>query len=649
MIVRCAMLPRIVNRSGLFYLRFLLFLSFLSLLSCLLIYLTFPAAVFATTMQQQFDQTGAQYQDYAKQMVESKKLDKQIVPDKYKRDVTTVPETRYWDNYDGKNHKAIDVDKKKVYEEDTQANAVRDANYNNKHKINPNNPAYKKAVGYQENAEQILRDNGQDMQCVEVAGQSTTQTTTQHCRASNHQYLECYKYPQVNIIDVPYTTQVTYTGQLIPKAFPEASKGYIVPPESGTISYFHVVFDNYGNNIYRCKRNYWGMLSGYRTNSFYANCGGGTAGFGSGFHAHNTAIGVQAGQHLEFELQCERGGGGFLGFAFLGCGSVAAAHRQWTIMMNVTRYKKEANVYWVDNCQNIDPDACVNIEETCVEADGVRHIGGVDVDLPCWRYLKKYKCGYHKINSCQSLEDKCNFASQRCVEQLGNFCLTYEKTYHCVEENAGDKELICGNPNSIQFKQKIERGTTEDFLKAVSGLAGAVEAGKELKDSQDQLQIFKGDVHDCGEAMAGLYDCCDGGGGIIHHCSDQEKALQEAKEKRLATFAGRYCAKKVLGVCILYHQTWCVFNSKISRIIQEQGRRDQLGIGFGSGEHPNCSGMTPEQLQQLDFRRIDFREIYQDIQNRATLPDDQLGQTFEDKFGGGKAMPEVNAALPKVE
>uniref|UniRef100_UPI00123D1384 conjugal transfer protein TraN n=1 Tax=Cysteiniphilum sp. SYW-8 TaxID=2610890 RepID=UPI00123D1384 len=312
--------------------------------------------------------------------------------------------------------------------------------------------------------------------------------------------------------------------------------------------------------------------------------------------------------------------------------------------------ERKSIITWHDNCQNIDSDACVNFEETCIEAGGVRHISGVDVDLPCWKYIKKYKCGYHKINACQAFEDQCNFISQRCVEQVGNFCMTYEKTYHCVEEKAGDKELICGNPNSIQFKQKIERGTTENFLKAISGLAGAVEAGKELKNSQDQLQIFKGDVKDCGEAMAGLYDCCDGGGGIFHHCSDQEKELQAAKEKRLATFAGRYCAKKVLGVCILYHQTWCVFGSKISRIIQEQGRRDQLGIGFGSGEHPNCSGITSEQLQQLDFRRIDFREIYQDIQNKAAaFPDDRMGQTLEDKFGGGKSMPEVNAALPKVE
>uniref|UniRef100_UPI003F884394 hypothetical protein n=1 Tax=Cysteiniphilum litorale TaxID=2056700 RepID=UPI003F884394 len=195
------MLRQTFSRSGLFSFAFLPFLSFLPLLHLLfllLICLSSPKVVFATKMQQQFDQTGSQYQHHSKQMIQSGRLNNQIKPQDYtKDDVNNVPEKAYREN-----HKAIDADKQPTFDRTPEALAVRTANNKNKHRINPNNPAYQKAVGYQDNAEQILRDNGQDMQCVEVAGQSTSQMTTQHCRVSNHQYLECFKYPQVNIIDV---------------------------------------------------------------------------------------------------------------------------------------------------------------------------------------------------------------------------------------------------------------------------------------------------------------------------------------------------------------------------------------------------------------------------------------------------------------
>uniref|UniRef100_UPI003F881F65 hypothetical protein n=1 Tax=Cysteiniphilum litorale TaxID=2056700 RepID=UPI003F881F65 len=200
------MFRQTVSRSGLLLsfisllplLPLLPFLNFLTFLTSLFICASYPEVVFANQMQQQFDQTGSQYQHHSKQMIQSGILNNQIKPQDYtKDDVNNVPEKAYRDN-----PKAIDADKQPTFNHNPQANAIRTANNKNKHRINPNNPAYQKAVGYQDNAEQILRDNGQDMQCVEVAGQSTTQTTTQHCRVSNHQYLECFKYPQVNIIDV---------------------------------------------------------------------------------------------------------------------------------------------------------------------------------------------------------------------------------------------------------------------------------------------------------------------------------------------------------------------------------------------------------------------------------------------------------------
>ena len=68
-----------------------------------------------------------------------------------------------------------------------------------------------------------------------------------------------------------------------------------------------------------------------------------------------------------------------------------------------------------------------------------------------------------------------------------------------------------------------------------------------------------------------------------------------------------------------------MFQSKLARIVQEQGRRDQLHISFGKGKYSNCSGITPEQMQLIRFESINFSEFYNEIHNKLKTPD--VGQT----------------------
>ena len=241
----------------------------------------------------------------------------------------------------------------------------------------------------------------------------------------------------------------------------------------------------------------------------------------------------------------------------------------YNVNMTVTRYKKEARITWKDTCQNVNLKACVKTKEQCVEPGGTRNISGVNVTQDCWKYDLAYTCGYHKYDNCDDIARRCNFVAQKCIEESDGYCYAYQRTYQCTEDIPGPKELICGDPNSIEFKQKIDQGTGEDFAKAVAGLAGVSAAGNDLKKTQDQVNIMKGTAYNCGEAGMGLYDCCASGGNFLRHCSDSEQALQKARGKKLAVFAGRYCAKKALGVCLVHHQGWCVFESKLMRIIHE--------------------------------------------------------------------------------
>jgi len=84
-------------------------------------------------------------------------------------------------------------------------------------------------------------------------------------------------------------------------------------------------------------------------------------------------------------------------------------------------------------------------------------------------------------------------------------------------------------------------------------------------------------------------------------------------------FVGDYCAKKwpLIG-CVQKAKGYCCFNSKMGRIIHEQGR-PQLevfgsGGGWGTGKSPNCRGFLPEEFQSLDFSKIDLSEYFGDIE-----------------------------------
>ena len=91
--------------------------------------------------------------------------------------------------------------------------------------------------------------------------------------------------------------------------------------------------------------------------------------------------------------------------------------------------------------------------------------------------------------------------------------------------------------------------------------------------------------------------------------------------------------RKALGVCIQKKQVYCVFQGKLARIVQEQGRRDQLHVGFGSGDSPDCRGISPEELQKIDFDPINFADFYSDLQNNQNIPNaDAMAAQAKDRI-----------------
>lgn len=100
-------------------------------------------------------------------------------------------------------------------------------------------------------------------------------------------------------------------------------------------------------------------------------------------------------------------------------------------------------------------------------------------------------------------------------------------------------------------------------------------------------------------------------------CSTEEQVLSLKKGQNLCHYVGTYCAQKtLLGGCLTKKDTQCCFNSRLARIVHEQGR-PQIGRGWGSAQAPDCGGFTIEQLEQLDFSRMDLSEFVREVSARA--------------------------------
>lgn len=295
--------------------------------------------------------------------------------------------------------------------------------------------------------------------------------------------------------------------------------------------------------------------------------------------------------------------------------------------------------YWDDQCSHLQQKATEGLCHlttplTCTEPAQTRVIGDVPLTRACWKEQATYECGSEDKGACDALlAEGCEQIESSCVNEKAGRCLRFEQTYQCPMNQCTENELICGeemfcldgNCSAHDYSPSNE----DDFKKSVSALSAASEASKNF-DAKGNF-IFSGQRLECSRAIAGVKNCCrDKGWGLdlnLVHCNDMEKRLGKARENKLVVATGEYCAvrKKFPGgsVCIDHHQTYCVFQSKLARIIQEQGRRGQLGIGFGEGDHSNCSGITPAQLQLLKFENINFAEFYDEIKNKQKQPDYQ--------------------------
>ncbi|EDC6228611.1 type-F conjugative transfer system mating-pair stabilization protein TraN [Salmonella enterica subsp. enterica serovar Eastbourne] len=304
-----------------------------------------------------------------------------------------------------------------------------------------------------------------------------------------------------------------------------------------------------------------------------------------------------------------------------------------TLVMQVKDREWIPRVEWVESCPFNEADGVLKGTE-CSEPGGTKT--GVMEGKPwslteaCWAYRDKYVTQSADNGTCQAYVDNpaCTLATRQCAFYSGEgTCLHEYATYSCESKTSG-KVMICGGDVFCLDGEcdKAQSGKSNDFGEAVSQLAALAAAGKDVAALNGiDVRAFTGQAKFCKKAAAGYSNCCkDSGWGQdigLAKCSSDEKALAKAKTNKLTVSVGEFCSKKVLGVCLEKKRSYCQFDSKLAQIVQQQGRNGQLHISFGSSKHPDCRGITVDELQQIKFDQLDFTNFYEDLMNNQKIPD----------------------------
>ena len=274
---------------------------------------------------------------------------------------------------------------------------------------------------------------------------------------------------------------------------------------------------------------------------------------------------------------------------------------------------------------------CKAAPDICTDSSPVtRVVSGVSVTQPCWAFSRTYTCGGElstsPSNDCSTLEAlKCTFVREDCLSPPGLPCTTTDRVYKCpVPPGPADMtQAICnGDIYCLDGKcDTIVRTPNADFGNAVVALNAASQAGKEF--DPNSLTLFKGSRETCQKAIFGLINCCVPRGlPLLGGCNAADAALKTKQDKGLCSLVGSYCAKHTLfGICLQKKEAHCCYLSKISRILQEQGRV-QIGKPYGDPAKETCPGFTLAEFQQLDLSKMDFSEVYAEFTDAAKLPDE---------------------------
>ena len=317
----------------------------------------------------------------------------------------------------------------------------------------------------------------------------------------------------------------------------------------------------------------------------------------------------------------------------------------------------EGAEHWDNDCASFEAKTgegfCYVKEEICTDKTNPHIINGLPVTRDCWETTTTYACNSAKADECRNQQERgCLQLSSRCARMDLNECALYEQVYQCPEKTC-QPEIVCTHDVFCADGECVDKVATQNdnFGKDVATLAATNAVGREY--SATPASLFGGHVAQCKIWALDLIDCCSdkGWGKAIHllNCRDEDKALGQAKLNYVVHYLGKFCATEVAGVCLEYKHSYCVFDSKMARIIQEEGRLKQLNSqALGNAEHPTCAGMSVGELQQLDMDKIEFLKPVYPYQTGEPLEAAGIvGDIRPDFPNADKSLDEITRRIQK--
>jgi len=294
------------------------------------------------------------------------------------------------------------------------------------------------------------------------------------------------------------------------------------------------------------------------------------------------------------------------------------------IDMTLTQIVQHPVDHWNDECLGLSNQSQCRLQtQNCLEGPTTHDLQGNPIRRECWDWENSYLCGGSiPSTQCDVLRLKgCEQIGSVCQESRDGVCSQFQQSLRCPTRSCIDDGEICDGKTYCLDGDCVhqQKQADPDFEKAVSALLAVHDAGKSFSEINT---IFEGRQKSCDNTAIGYLDCCaDSGWGkdLFSKCTQEEKDLLEDKKNHLVVYVGEYCKKTPLGVCVEKRKSYCVFPSKIAKIIQEQGRRGQQGISFGRADQPDCRGMTREEFSEIRLQDIDFSDFYVDIENKKTI------------------------------
>lgn len=312
---------------------------------------------------------------------------------------------------------------------------------------------------------------------------------------------------------------------------------------------------------------------------------------------------------------------------------------------------------------------CNNASKVCAVKGGERIIDGIKVYKDCWEYSYVKTCNYPSKNDCCLYEHCYAVGNAGCLLQDSQGgCVNMRKEFSCkswnsvnkqnqtarvdLVEKEGEEGLVCKGIPCIDGncfdKSYLTNGEMMDSLSKLSMVSNM------KADGQQNFNLFAGNNNHCSKKVTGYSNCCgEAGKGwgtqIGAHCTPDEKLLAKNRGENKCIYVGKQNTGKMKTV-VKHH--YCCFSTLLDKVVQVEARK-QLGRGWGSPGYPDCRGLTLEEIQRLDFSKMDFSEFIEDLRvkfaGKYQAPNSgQMSRTIEGsvssirKYDNNPSNPENN-------